>query len=161
MFRALRLGYLIAPAPLHARIAAVQEAVGGLASLVPQAALADFMAGGMFSQHVRRMRRLYQERRQTLLQLFDGGRDGPLAGLLEPLPSDAGLHATALLSGDLARRMTDTEAVERARAAGIATQPLSTHYTGPDARHGLLLGFACAPPDALIEAGHRLATALR
>ena len=53
-----------------------------------QAVLADFLVGGHFARHVRRMRRLYAERQEVLV---DAVRRH-LGHRLQVTPSAAGMH---------------------------------------------------------------------
>ena len=67
---ALRLGYLVVPAPLLPRFKQALSQHQG-ASLVPQPALANFMETGEFAAHLRKMRRLYARRQKTLLEALE------------------------------------------------------------------------------------------
>jgi len=156
MFRALRLGYIIAPPALAPRLLRARLKFGAEASIVAQPALAAFIDGGRFAAHIRRMRRLYADRQRALLAIVGEELDG----LLEAAPQDGGMHLVALSRPDLARRIDDVEASRRAAAAGIVAPPLSPHYTLGPGRQGLLLGFACADAPAMRQAARRLAGVL-
>ena len=67
LFPAMRLGFLVVPEPIRDSIIAALSVTGQFAPLLTQAALADFMNEGHFTRHLRRMRRLYAERRQYFL----------------------------------------------------------------------------------------------
>ena len=73
LFPALRLGYIVIPADLVGRFAAVREAMDIFPPTLYQAVLADFLGEGHFGRHIRRMRLLYRERRAALV-------DGPPEG---------------------------------------------------------------------------------
>src|SRR3546814_14950241 len=66
----------------------------------PQAVVADFMDEGHFAAHIRRMRKLYAERHDALQ---DAARE-KLAGLLDVVPTDTGLHTVGFLRGGIAER---------------------------------------------------------
>ncbi|WP_063339127.1 MULTISPECIES: MocR-like pyridoxine biosynthesis transcription factor PdxR [unclassified Marinomonas] len=66
MFRGLRLGYIVAPKAHIERIKKSQRQLGPSASLPMQSALLDFMEHGHFNAHLRRMRRLYRDKRDYL-----------------------------------------------------------------------------------------------
>jgi GntR family transcriptional regulator/MocR family aminotransferase len=53
MFRALRLGYIIAPPALAPRLLAARRQLGSQASIVAQPALAAFVDSGRFAAHIR------------------------------------------------------------------------------------------------------------
>jgi GntR family transcriptional regulator/MocR family aminotransferase len=131
----LRLGFLIAPEPLNAALWKAKQLADWHTAVPAQAALADLIEDGLLSQHVRRMRRIYTDRHdrvvETLLRHF--------AGRLRPLPAAGGLHLTAVLDdGDAGG---DLAIAERARAKGVAVLPLSYHYLSGRARPGFLLGY--------------------
>ena len=152
VFPGLRLGYLVVPEGLveafgEARAIADRQAPG-----LEQAALADFIGLGHFARHVRRMRALYEERRDALLdavrqQLGDRVTIGDTA---------AGMLAVAWLP----RAVSDQQVSRRALAAGVEAPPLSSYAIRPLRRGALLLGYAGYPPPALRAAVRRLATAL-
>ena len=108
--------------------------------------LADFITEGHFGAHIRRMRSLYQSRRDALLD--EAARALPRHVTLGP--AEAGFHVTAHLPEG-----TDDRAVQR-RAAdqGIDVQPLTRYYAGAEPRPGLVLGYVGLSPEA-IRAGVR------
>ena len=65
----MRLGFLVVPEPIRDTIISALSVTGQFAPLLTQAALADFMNEGHFTRHLRRMRRLYAERRNCALPL--------------------------------------------------------------------------------------------
>ena len=69
----------------------VKHCVDSHCDTVTQSALAAFIRDGHLARHVRRMRPIYAERREALL---DGLRR-ELADWLEPIPCEAGLHLAA------------------------------------------------------------------
>ena len=69
LFPALRLGYLIVPARLVDTFARARAVIDRHPSALEQAVLADFIVEGHFARHVRRMRALYAERQDILLEL--------------------------------------------------------------------------------------------
>jgi GntR family transcriptional regulator / MocR family aminotransferase len=157
LFRTLRLAYVVAPPTLASALLAAQATLGTQASLTPQPALAELMASGRFAAHIRRTRRLYAERRRALLSAIEAD----LGDLLDVAPDEAGMHVVARPTPALAARMDDRTAAARAATAGVTAPPLSAHYAGTPTDQGLLLGFACAGPDALRAAARRLGAALR
>ena len=97
-----------------------------------QAIVADFMAEGHFSRHLKKMRQLYGRRRRLLAaalrQVFGDGAEIGLA--------QGGMHLIVRLPeyGD------DAAQARRAQAAGLNAQPCRRAMQGSDAA-GLLLGF--------------------
>jgi GntR family transcriptional regulator/MocR family aminotransferase len=121
---------------------------GLAASILPQAALAEFIGSGDFATHIRRTRRIYGRRLAALLEAM-----APLAPFLVPEPTDAGLHLVAGLGPRLAGRCSDQAIAAAAAAAGVVVAPL---YAGPALRQGLMLGFAGFPEDSIQAAMQRL-----
>ncbi len=61
-----RLGYLVVPKDLSEAFSKARAVVDRHAGLMEQMVLSEFMLRGLFSSHMRRMRRLYETRRQAL-----------------------------------------------------------------------------------------------
>ncbi len=67
VFPGLRLGYVVAARALLERLAAAKLTADFATALVPQMALADWLASGGLARHVRGVRRRYAERMDALL----------------------------------------------------------------------------------------------
>jgi GntR family transcriptional regulator / MocR family aminotransferase len=148
----LRLGYVVGPVsllPLLDRIAAYLAPSQGL---IAQAAVADFMVQGHFARHIRRMRRLYAERRAALVKAL-AARFGDAweIGLQE-----SGMHLLARLP----QGSDDVVLVERAAAAGLGPVALSPWAVRAPCAPGLLLSFANIPAERAADEVDRLAKAL-
>src|SRR5262249_52774727 len=68
MFPGLRLGYVVVPLALVEGFGAARASLPAPASALEQAALATFMDEGHFARHLRRMRGVYRERAEVLLE---------------------------------------------------------------------------------------------
>ncbi len=150
LFPALRIGYLVVPPDLVPAATAVRHMQDVHSPTLEQVVLADFIEGGHFERHVRRVRQVYLERQQVL-------RDGVkrhLRGVLEIPPGEAGLFVTAWLHG-----MTDIAAADAAAKEGVDVVPLSRMSEGPIAP-GLVLGYAGLNTTDIAEGVQRLAKAL-
>ena len=152
MFPALRLGFVIAPAWAHQALVAAKQLADWNAPLVAQDALAAFIAEGHLARHVRKMRRIYSERRdilQSALQRFCGRK-------LEIVGIGAGMH--------LAARLDDSVAVptlvERAQAAGIALSSVRKFAAGGAKANGLMLGYGAIESPQIGDAVRRLSRLL-
>jgi GntR family transcriptional regulator/MocR family aminotransferase len=153
MFPALRLGYLIVPEPLVDAFRAARAAADRHSPTMEQAVLADFIGDGHFARHVRRMRRIYNERQNVLIEAIRKH----LAGVLDARPSAAGMHLVAWLPEGV-----DDDAVSaRALTAGVEASALSRYAVDRLNRRGLVLGWAGYQPEDIRRAVDRLATALR
>ena len=133
LFPALRVGYVVVPADLVPRFAALREAGDIFPPTLPQAVLADFIGEGHFARHLRRMRMLYRERRTALVEALEK----EAGGVLEVMGGEAGLHLVATLGKGRRDRPLSLSAARQ----GLWAMPLSSCYRGDPGRQGLVLGF--------------------
>jgi GntR family transcriptional regulator/MocR family aminotransferase len=134
LFPALRLGFVIVPPDLRETV------------------LADFMTGGHYERHLRRMRSAYQERLEAMV----AGAERHCGGALRIRPTRSGLHTVADLDG-----ADDARVFETAAARGVEVLPLSAYYFGRGRpASGLVLGFGAVRPDAMDGGMERLAAAI-
>jgi GntR family transcriptional regulator / MocR family aminotransferase len=134
LFPGLRLAYVVAPLSAVARFQAVCYNLNAGCPYLFQAAVADFIAEGHFSRHLKKMRLLYAERRAVAQRVFQEVLGERIRIDLQP----GGLHM--LLK--LADHEDDVKLAAQARAAGMALHPLSRWYVNARSKQGLLLGFA-------------------
>jgi GntR family transcriptional regulator/MocR family aminotransferase len=109
--------------------------------------VASFIDEGHFAAHVRRMRKLYAERRDVLMAA--AGRQ--LAGLLAIDRAETGLHTVGRLEVPLA----EAAVAEAALARDVTVAPIGRYCIAPVAERGLVLGFSGVPPRE-IEKGVRV-----
>jgi GntR family transcriptional regulator/MocR family aminotransferase len=133
LFPSLRLGYLIVPGDLVDTFVAALSHAAYCCPLVEQAVLADFINDGHFSRHIRRMRKLYQEKQEALVR----SAQKELRGVLEIKQARAGMH----LIGWLPEKMNDQVVSRRAARAGVDVRPLSFYSIETTQRPGLLMGY--------------------
>ncbi|MCA0918828.1 PLP-dependent aminotransferase family protein [Pseudooceanicola nanhaiensis] len=150
---ALRIGYLVLPEALVGAMRDDLAVTGVRASLLPQPALAGFMASGEFATHLRRMRRVYARRQAHLL----GALEAEGVGRFLALQADpSGMHLVLpLLDGQ-----EDAALAARASERGIAPRALSSHALLPDGPQGLLLGYAAYEEETLSAAAATLGEVL-
>jgi GntR family transcriptional regulator / MocR family aminotransferase len=153
MFPALRIGYLVVPHALCERFVEARRALDLFSPTLYQLALAEFLREGHFARHLRRMRGVYQRRRDALL----AGLARHCGDQLTVHNADAGLHVAVLLAG----RLDDREVVRRMAARGLTATPLSSCYAGPSGLSGLLLGFGGSTERRLADATRVLGEILR
>jgi GntR family transcriptional regulator/MocR family aminotransferase len=154
LFPALRVGYLVLPPDLALRFTAVRGVMDVFPSTLYQAVLADFLGEGHFGRHLRRMRQLYRQRRDLLV---DGLRR-ELGEDLEVLDGQAGLHLVATLRE---AGKSDLAIAERAAREKLWAQPLSLAYLGLARRQGFILGYGGSSADAIEGAVRRLRDVLQ
>lgn len=148
LFPALRLGYLIVPPGLVDAFVMAQAVTGRHTPTMDQAVLTDFLTGGHFARHVRRVRALYAERQAALVQ----AAHDELEQYLEVRPSAAGMH----LVGWLPVGVNDRAVSRAARDQGMIVPPLSRYALTPQRRGALLLGYAAFAPRTIRAAARRL-----
>jgi GntR family transcriptional regulator/MocR family aminotransferase len=153
LFPSLRLGYLVAPAELLTALIATHRLLAVHLPLLEQLALADFIAEGYFARHVRRMRQLYNERRNALVDALRR----ELGNKLDVTVPEAGMHLAVWLP----KGMSAQAVAQRAAASGLHILPISHFSLRPLQRDGLLLGFASASPQELRAGVQTLALALQ
>jgi GntR family transcriptional regulator/MocR family aminotransferase len=150
MLPSLRLGFVVAPASLRNAVRAAKFVTDWHTALPPQAALARFIEQGLFARHVRKMRAVYQARHQRIVELLAR----QFAGVLEVVPSAAGLHLTAVARGASAQELDAV--LRRASAAGVEVLPLFMYTVDTPAPPGLILGYGAIPTTCVTEGLRRL-----
>jgi GntR family transcriptional regulator / MocR family aminotransferase len=151
LFPSLRLGYLVVPRELIDDFTRHRESIDLFSPVLEQAVLAEFLRDGHFGRHLRRMRALYEKRRDALVR---GLREH--AGGLMPHNSDAGLHVSAFLP----KGVDDHAVVAEAARRGVEATALSTCYFGEHPRTGLVLGFGGASERRILAACRTLGEVL-
>jgi GntR family transcriptional regulator/MocR family aminotransferase len=154
MFPALRIGFVIAPASLVPALSAARQFAGTQQAALEQMVLADFINEGHFERHVRRMRAVYAERQQFLIDALRSECDG----LIDAAAAGSGMH----LVGWLPPGTDDADVSRRAAARGVDAIPLSAFTVArTSARPGVLLGYAHVDRTQMYDAARRLAAAVR
>ncbi|HEX3987050.1 MAG TPA: PLP-dependent aminotransferase family protein [Acidobacteriaceae bacterium] len=144
----LRLGYIVIPPDLVERFIAVRYAMDIFPPSLFQEALTDFMRGGHFGRHIRRMRTLYKSRRTALVDCLQK----EFGDLLRIQGSEAGMHLTVTLPPGF----NDVEIATRAAQERLWLWPLSQCYTGTPVQQGFLLGYANTPEEQMAAAVRHL-----
>jgi GntR family transcriptional regulator/MocR family aminotransferase len=150
LYPALRIGYLILPPPLVDAFQTVRNLIDTHPPILEQAVLADFLIGGHFARHLRKMRRLYAERRAALLK---AARELPL----EIRSAEAGMHCV----GWLPAGMDDRSLVQAAASQEVDLVPVANFSMEPLERNGILLGYSEYTVEQIQEGIQRLAEAMR
>lgn len=141
LFPGLRLGYAVAPAWARMALIQAKQASDSHSDVLAQDTLAAFIAEGHLARHVRRMQAVYAQRRDTLLH----GLQRQFGGLLEPLPSLAGLH---LAAGVVAGAAVPAW-VTRADGHPVRPATLRRFQSEDGGRAGLVFGFGVAEASAI------------
>ncbi|MFD9190172.1 PLP-dependent aminotransferase family protein [Streptomyces phaeochromogenes] len=152
MLPSLRVGFLVAPAPLRTALRTAKYTADWHTAVPTQAALARFVDDGLLARHIRRMQHTYATRHQTITRVLTDH----FADLAQLVPSAAGLHVTAFARGHLADPDALADRAGRARASGVAVYTLTEVAANRSARPGFVFGYgSISAPD--IEPGlHRV-----
>jgi len=152
LFPSLRLGYVVVPEDLVERFLAARFALDMGPPTFHQAVLADFIGEGHFARHIRRMRAVYAERRNVLIENLRQH----FGAAAEMTGTEAGMHLTAVLKG-----ISDQELGARAARDSLWLVPLSSFYLGNAAQQGFILGFGSTSIHQIPAAVQRLWTLVR
>jgi GntR family transcriptional regulator/MocR family aminotransferase len=153
---ALRLGWLVLPAPLAREVAAARELAAGPGSRLDQLTLAEFITSGGYDRHVRRSRLAYRRRRDRLAAVL--AREAPRVRVTGVA---AGLHALC----ELPPGQAEDHVVARAAARGLELEGLARYRatdraTGRPDRAALVVGYGSPAEHAFSNAVARLCAAL-
>ncbi|KJK14454.1 PLP-dependent aminotransferase family protein [Pseudomonas sp. 2(2015)] len=129
----IRLAYLVVPQAQVERFASVARDMHNHCPQLLQATVSAFIEEGHFARHLRKMRSLYAQRRQQLVEALQA----ELGEYLQLDNQAGGMHLVADVRGGF----DDCAIARRARVLGLAIEPLSGWYRQPGQRRGLLIGF--------------------
>ncbi|WP_295990869.1 PLP-dependent aminotransferase family protein [Rugamonas sp.] len=154
MFPSLRLAFVVVPEGLAAPLARMRAQSAARGRVAEQLALAEFLRSGQFALHLRRMRRLYRQRRDALIAAVRRH-----VGVIATVHgASAGMHL-ALRFHDEA--LDDAAISAQARQRGIVAHALSAQRTqGAGGWNGLMLGYAQVPAEQMDGLVRELAAAL-
>jgi GntR family transcriptional regulator/MocR family aminotransferase len=153
LFPALRKGFVVAPPWARAALVDVKRSTDSHSDVLTQATLAAFIAEGHLARHIRRMRPIYSQRRETLANAIEQ----QLSRWLEVLPGSAGLHLTA--------RIREPEIAATVTRAALEHMPgavsLSAYSIGRIDLVGLCIGYGCVEVEQIERAVREMAQELR
>src|SRR5215470_15641741 len=149
LFPGLRLGYAVVPPALLPGFVSARYLMDRQPPTLHQAVVAEFMQQGHFAAHIRRMRQMYREQRDALVETLARRA----AGWLKVEVPDQGMHLIAYLADGI----SDLAVEAAAQRAGIVVRAISRFYRAAPARPGLMLGFSGFPRQLIVPAAARLA----
>src|SRR5882757_3991715 len=147
LFPSLRLGYVVAPAPLIDAFAGARALLDRHSPTADQHVLAAYMREGFFEAHIRRIRGVYAARRATLIAALE--RHMPRGVTLQP--TDQGMHLLLWLP----KGADDVRLAKAALVEGIVVRAISPMYKATP-KSSLMLGFGGFAADELEAAAIRL-----
>jgi GntR family transcriptional regulator/MocR family aminotransferase len=149
----LRLGYIIAPEQLVDSFVKIRSAMDQHSSPIEQATLARFITEGFFLSHIKRMRKIYAERRDFFIKQFN-----ELLGDRFTLQiPEAGLNIVAWV-----KREEEFPTIKRITSdIGVRPSALSFFCIQAKLKPAFVFGFAAWTPTQIRESLVKLASALR
>ncbi|MBS1208406.1 MAG: GntR family transcriptional regulator [Proteobacteria bacterium] len=150
MFPGLRLAYMVLPEDLVEAFQVGNSELYRGGRLIEQAALAEFIADGHFTAHIKRMRSVYKERRDCLCEALDKR----LAGAIELSGGHAGLQLLYYFTEPIDDAMVASDAMSK----GLIVRPLSMYYQDQgQVRSGMNLGYGGVSVERIRTAAPMLA----
>ena len=144
----VRLGFIVVPEHLVDAFACAKALSDRHSPGAAQDVLARFISDGHLLRHLRRMRELYLQRQQLLIETIARHSGGEV----RLAPSAHGMHL--VLETDAACH--DTAVSARVAETGTFLAPVSA-YTIEAVRRGWMFGYAGYPEAELVQAGRRVA----
>ncbi len=133
MFPGLRLGYVVLPPSLKRPFVHAKSLLDDGLPTFPQAALADFMREGQFEAHLRQLRRVYQERWETLTAALDKHLGNRVCF--------SRVAAGSRLLVYLPEWVDEQEVVRKTAVCGVAVAAGAAYHLQKPAPPSILLGF--------------------
>lgn len=150
LFPSLRLGFVLAPPWARHALVAAKRFSDWHSPILEQETLAAFIAEGHLARHIRKMRKIYGERRTALTKAIASH----CGDLLEPISVDCGLHLTAWVKGNL---MAATIAAQ-AQEIGMGLYSLDRYPIAGNGHNGLAFGLGMIKAEQIEEAVSCLAS---
>ncbi|MAU41195.1 MAG: hypothetical protein CMF31_06200 [Kordiimonas sp.] len=150
----LRVGYIIVPPQLMEPFTQAYSVLGNESLLLTQAALAEFMTEGHLGKHIRRMRKVYTERRHALMSALNSHFNNPDS--LKRREA-GGMHLVLDIEGPA----SDQQLRQQANHQGLGGRALTDLRMGSSNRQGLVLGFTAAPVPYLQQGAETIARIVR
>jgi GntR family transcriptional regulator/MocR family aminotransferase len=136
MLPTLRLGFIVAPPWAMETLVLAKNCLDWHCPTALQMAVASFIADGRLTQHVRKMRHVYRQRRHYLADAIQR----QLGDWLQLIPSSYGMHLGAFLRDDI-----DAEILlKRMAQSGVKMHSFARYYADGQGRPGLVFGYGAA-----------------
>src|SRR6266567_3831206 len=153
LYPSLRLGYIVAPERLVDSMIKIRSVMDQHSPPIDQATLARFITEGFFLSHIKRMRKLYSERRDFFIERFHK----LLSDRFTLQTHEAGLNFVAWL-----KREEDFPRIRRVSLEiGVMPVPLSTFCIKAKLKPAFLFGFAAWTRAQIGESLFKLASSLK
>lgn len=134
LFPSLRIGYLVVPSAWIPVVSRAKWLCDRQSPTLEQHALTDCMTEGHFERHIRRMRHLYNQRRQVLVNALNYY----LGSRVTILGENAGIHLMARIETAL----PDKVVIQKAALAGIGLISAQGYYLTTPKMGEFIFGYA-------------------
>jgi len=141
LFPGIRLGFVVTPPWARRALTNAKQCSDWHSPVLEQDVLATFIGEGHLARHVRKMRRVYAERREVMVSVLQTH----FGQWLDPIPSSGGMHLTALTRIDI------DPIVRSARQSQLDVRPLRSYYLGDEPQAGLVFGYGASSPEVLTD----------
>lgn len=149
LFPTLRLGFMLAPPWIRHAVVAAKRFSDWHSPILEQETLAAFIAEGHLARHIRKMRKVYDERRTLLTKAIKRH----CSDLLEPIPDVCGLHLTAWVKGNIQAAAITA----RAEEIGMGLYSLDRYPIAGNGQNGFAFGLGLIQAKQIDEAVRCLA----
>ncbi|MBE9214744.1 PLP-dependent aminotransferase family protein [Plectonema cf. radiosum LEGE 06105] len=149
LFPSLRIGYLVLPKSLVPIFTRAKWLCDRHLPILEQQVLADFIESGYLERHLRKMRSIYDKRRQSLVKSLKEhfGKSAEILG------EKAGIHLMVRFKTNL----SDEEIIQRAAKVGIGMMSANPHYLLNHPTGEFIFGYGELTESQLTEGICRLA----
>ena len=144
---AIRIGYMVLPPQLLKVYKERYSYYSSTVSRIDQAIMASFIKDGYFERHLNRMRKIYKNKHDVLMNAFKGfGSTVKIHG------ENAGLHVVVEFLTDL----SEDDIIQRAEKHRIKLYGLSKHFIGESTVQNphILFGYANLSEKEIIQGVH-------
>ncbi|MBW4630568.1 MAG: PLP-dependent aminotransferase family protein [Iphinoe sp. HA4291-MV1] len=153
LFPSLRIGYLVLPKNLVSAFAHAKWLSDRHLPILEQQVLTDFIEEGHLERHIRKMRAIYDRRRQALVRALNVhfGEKATILG------EKAGIHVMVRLHTPF----RDEEIIQRAALHGIGMMSAAPHYLRPHSQGEFIFGYGELTEQQLVESISKIAQILK
>jgi GntR family transcriptional regulator / MocR family aminotransferase len=153
LFPSLRIGYLIVPTAWISLVSRAKWLCDRQSPLLEQYALSDCIVEGHFERHIRRMRHLYNQRRQVLVNTLKDCFGSKVTILGE----NAGIHLMAKIETAL----PDEIVIQAAKRLGVGLISAQNYYLTSPKSGEFIFGYAQLQETQIVEGIQKLSQVLK
>lgn len=149
LFPALRMGYIILPEPFIQKSREIKRFHDIHTPAVEQLILANYIEEGMLERQIRRAKKIYRQRRDTLIQSLTHAFDDSVSFL----GTSTGLHMVVVFK----HMPFDENLPGRLADAGVKLYPVEMYSVKKGSHLGkIVMGFANLTPERIMEGVRRM-----